>query len=150
MPIEDYVFTDVGNGVCLPKLNIRLHKPGTEYTYKTDGIIDTGSTLCAIPYDVGELLGYRIGDGTPHKILTANGEITAYMHKIDLEVYQQFEENILFSLSDITISFMPNVQDVLLGARDFLNGFDLTVCYPARKFSLKINDKVPEHYRACP
>ncbi len=78
--------------------------------------------------------GKRIGSNLLEKgivktINTGNGPTTAYAHTVSMEVGN-------IRINDVLIDFMPNLYVPLLGTKNFLSRFTLTINYSKRTFSL--------------
>ncbi len=136
MPIKDIPFTLIGD-VLRPALALKIINPHTSQSYKTFGLIDTGGDECAAPADVAPLLGHNLSEGNYRQIKTGNGPSEAYLRTTKFEIYHPISEELIYIVDDIPVNFMPNLSDVLLGARRFLCKFVLTLNYPEHKFSLE-------------
>lgn len=136
MPIRDCPFTDCGNGIFRPILPVRIINPHTLKGYRTFGIIDTGADDCAVPAVVVPLLGHNLQAGKQKIISTGNGETIAYAHTIRFEIFHPSTGELLYTIDDTPIDFMPNLHVVLLGVNSFLSRFVLTIDYPQKSFSI--------------
>lgn len=115
--------------ILRPWLEITIKNPHTGKELKTYGLIDTGADECALPALFAPILGHNLQAGEAKQIDTGNGQTQAYSHTMCLKV-----DNI--EIDDILIDFLPNLKVVLLGMRNFLANFILTVDYPRNVFSL--------------
>jgi hypothetical protein len=136
MPIRDCPFTDCGNGIYRPILPVRIINPHTMKRYRTFGIIDTGADDCAVPAVYAPLLGHDLQAGKQKIISTGNGETIAYAHTTRFEIFHPLTGELLHTIDDTPIDFMPNLRIVLFGANSFLSRFILTIDYPERTFSI--------------
>lgn len=136
MPIRDCPFTDCGNEVHRPILPIRIINPHTKKGFRTFGLIDTGADDCAVPAELAPLLGHNLQAGLTKTISTGNGDTLAYAHTTRFEIYHPLSGELLYTINDTPIDFMPNLHVVLLGVNSFLGGFILDIHYPARRFSI--------------
>ena len=138
MPIRDckiYSFPNNDTTVLLP---IKIINPHTNLSLKTVGLIDTGATECAIPAKVADILKHNLLKGQRKTINTGNGKSSAFGHTTSIDIFhpQNADKQIIYSLENVIIDFMPNLNVVLLGVRGFLDNFNLNINYPRRVFSL--------------
>lgn len=120
-------------------LPIVIKNPHTELYQSVFGLIDTGADECAIPADFATMIGHDLQKGVKKLIRTANGETAAYSHTMSIETDGIVIDNVL-------IDFMPNLPVVLLGVKNFLSNFILTVDYKNYIFSLR--EHTPEPVKA--
>ena len=113
-----------------PWLPVTITNPRTRKKIKTFALIDTGADEYALPAVYAPSLGYDLQHGIPKSIDTGNGATCAYSHKVQIQVRGLEPRNTL-------IDFMPNLQVPLLGTKNFLSEFVLTIDYPQSKFSLQ-------------
>jgi hypothetical protein len=101
-------------------------------------LIDTDATECAIPASIAQMLGHNLTMGEPKNINTGNGEAQAYRHTTSITIYHPDdpENTIFYSLDNVLIDCMPNLNMVLLGVSGFLSNFVLNIDYQKRVFSL--------------
>ncbi|MGR3318657.1 MAG: hypothetical protein ACUZ8O_09270 [Candidatus Anammoxibacter sp.] len=137
MPISDIPFSCLGGNIYRPILALRIINPHSKKSFKTFGIVDTGADECAIPASNAPLLGHNLQEGNTKTINTGNGDTTAYAHTTKFEVYHPVSGKLLYAANDTPVDFLPNLNVVLLGAKNFLSRFVLTVDYPAKTFSIK-------------
>lgn len=137
MPINDCPFAYCGNGIYRPILPIRIINPHTGMGCKTRGIIDTGADDCAIPAAIAPILGHNLQAGESKVISTGNGTTAAYAHTTTFEIFHPITGELLYTIGDTPIDFMPNLHVVLLGVNSFLSHFILTIDYPRKTFSIK-------------
>jgi hypothetical protein len=138
MPIDRFPFSANGGGVCRPCLAVRIINPHTGLGFPTYGMIDTGADECAIPAVFAPLLGHDLLKGTSKRIQTGNGETVAYSHTTAVEIIDPRDNAVVYRIDDTPVDFMPNLHVVLLGVRNFLGRFVLTIDYPKRVFSIKL------------
>jgi len=136
MPIRDCPFT-LSDGRSRPYLEIRIINPHANKSFRTLGLIDTGADECAIPAGIAQILGHNLTAGITKPINTGNGLTTAYAHTTRFEIYHPGTHQLLYTIDDTPIDFMPNLHVVLLGVNSFLSRFVLKINYPARTFSIK-------------
>lgn len=137
MPIKGCPFTNCGSGIYRPILPIRIINPHTLKGYRTFGIIDTGADDCAVPAVYAPLLGHNLQTGQQKIISTGNGETIAYAHTTRFEIFHPLKGELLYTVDDTPIDFMPNLHVVLLGVNSFLSRFVLTIDYPQKRFSIQ-------------
>jgi hypothetical protein len=115
-----------------PWLPIVIENPHTDppKIIRTYGLIDTGADECAIPAGYASLLGHDLQAGKQKTINTGNGPTVAYSHTLCIDVQGIRSDNVL-------IDFMPNLSVILIGVKNFLEEFILTVDYPKNTFSLR-------------
>lgn len=136
MPIRDCPFTLCNGSIYRPILQIRIVNPHTGSNYRTYGLIDTGADECAIPAAYAPLLGHNLQAGAEKRINTGNGRTVAYAHKTKFEIFHPVTGNLLYTIPDTPIDFMPNLNVVLLGVSSFLSRFTLRIDYPNKIFSI--------------
>jgi len=137
MPIRDCPFTFCGNSIYRPILPIRIINPHTGGNYRTQGIIDTGADECAIPAAYAPILGHDSQAGQTKTIRTGNGLTVAYAHTTKFEIFHPETAELLYTMEDTPVDFLPNLNVVLLGVSSFLSRFILTLDYPNKRFSIK-------------
>ena len=115
--------------IARPWLPVIIVNPMTGQEVKVLGLIDTGADECAMPASYANILGHNLQLGVPKEINTGNGLTVAYSHTSCIKGKNFLVENIL-------IDFMPNLSVPLLGMKNFLSHFILTVDYPKLRFSL--------------
>lgn len=136
MPIANCPFTHFGNGLYRPVLNIRITNPHSQLSYGTYGIIDTGADECAIPAVYAPLIGHNLQAGQTKQINTGNGITAAYSHTTKFDLFHPSTGELLYTIQDTPIDFMPNLSVVLLGVNSFLSRFILKIDYPNKTFSI--------------
>lgn len=94
------------------------------------GLVDTGADECALPATYAPLLGFDLQQGVPKSINTGNGITFAYAHIVLIKIQGLKSRRTL-------IDFLPNLQVPLLGMKNFLASFVLTIDYPRAKFSIQ-------------
>jgi hypothetical protein len=137
MPLKDCPFTECSGAIYRPILHIRLVNPHTGIGTRTYGIIDTGADECAVPASFAQLIGHNLQAGSTKSINTGNGVTIAYTHTTKFEIYHPRTGNLIYTVEDTPIDFMPNLHVVLLGVKNFLSNFILNVDYPRNLFSIK-------------
>lgn len=129
-------FTIINGGGSYPLLKITIVNPATNLSVSTYGLIDTGADECAIPAGFARALGHNLQAGTTKTIQTGNGATTAYAHTSTIQIHDQVTNAVAHTILHTPVDFMPNLNVVLLGVRNFLGTFVLTVDYPQQEFSI--------------
>ena len=55
----------------------------------------------------------------------------------EFEIFHPLKGELLYTVDDTPIDFMPNLHVVLLGVNSFLSRFVLTIDYPQKRFSIQ-------------
>ena len=105
-----------------PWLQVTIINPHNVKEVNVLGLIDTGADECALPASYANILGHNLQSGKPKDIRTGNGVTTAFAHTSRLKVGD-------FVIEETLIDFMPNLSVPLLGTKNFLSNFILTVDY---------------------
>lgn len=143
MPIDDYPFYAISPGdLPRPMLPIQIINPETNKSFKAWGLIDTGADECAFPAPLAPILGHDLFAGKMRQIGTGNGMTNSYAHTVRINVYKNSGEEIddstiVYTVNDIHVDFLPNLQCILLGVKNFLTVFNLNINYPTETFSLR-------------
>ncbi|MEW5758509.1 MAG: retropepsin-like aspartic protease [Candidatus Omnitrophota bacterium] len=117
------------NDIPRPWLPVIIINPHANREIEVYGLIDTGADECALPAQYAGLLGHNLQAGFPKEINTGNGKTLVYSHTISIKI-----DN--FTVKNVLIDFMPNLNVPLLGTRSFLSNFVLTIDYRDNVFSL--------------
>ena len=117
-----------------PWLPITIINPHTGQEIQVLGLVDTGADECALPSAYASLLGHNLQAGKSKEVNTGNGTTLAYSHTSRIRVGN-------FITDQTLIDFMPNLSVPLLGMKNFLSHFILTVDYPNSSFSLEKPDE---------
>ena len=132
MKIVDRPFTRLSPGdVARPWLTVTIINSHSGKEINVLGLIDTGADECALPAAYATILGHNLQSGKPKEINTGNGITRAYSHSSQIKVGD-------FTIDQTMIDFMPNLSVPLLGMKNFLSKFILTVDYPNLRFSLDL------------
>ncbi|MBF0532848.1 MAG: retroviral-like aspartic protease family protein [Candidatus Omnitrophica bacterium] len=116
--------------IARPWLQVAIFNPHAQKEITVLGLIDTGADECALPAGYANILGHNLQTGKSKEIRTGNGVTTAYAHTNQLRIND-------FVIQETLIDFMPNLSIPLLGTRNFLSNFVLTIDYPKKIFSLE-------------
>ena len=112
-----------------PYLPTVFLNPHTKKKIKVYALIDTGADECALPAGYASLIGHNLESGKVKQIGTGNGPTNAYSHTMCIHVNDH-------EINDVLFDFMPNLSTPLLGVKNFLTYFILTIDYPKQQFSL--------------
>ena len=123
-----------------PILPVRIINPHTSKRIQTIGIIDTGADEFSIPADYAPLLGHNLQAGNTKQVSTGNGRSTAYSHTTRFEILHPASFNLLYTVNDTPVDFLPNLHVVLLGVKNFLSKFILNIDYPRNVFSIMMQN----------
>jgi predicted aspartyl protease len=137
MPISNFPFTDIGDGFARPFLLTRIVNPLNGYNVLCFGLVDTGADDCAVPASFAKSLGHDLLAGSIRGIDTGNGTASAYAHTVKFEILHPVSQKPLYAIQDTPVDFMQNLPLVLLGTKNFLSRFILTIDYPRKSFSIK-------------
>lgn len=138
MLIRDFPFLCVTtDNFPRPWLPIKIVNPHTNLIQPTFGLIDTGADECSVPAFFAPILGHDLNRGVAKQISTAGGMSIGYSHTTRIEILN-LKDELLYTINDTPIDFMPGLHCVLLGVRQFLDIFDLYIKYPHKTFSVKI------------
>lgn len=137
MPINECPFTQFNNSIYRPVLALKIINPHTKKSFRTFGLVDTGADECAIPAAFSLLLGHNLLNGKTKIVGTGNGKTVAYAHTTKFEIYHPLSGQLLYTINETPIDFMPNLSVVLLGVNSFLSRFILKINYPSKSFSIK-------------
>lgn len=119
-----------------PLLKINIINPKTKSKRPTFALIDTGADECAIPAWHAESLGHILRAVSPALNDTAGGLTDSFPHSTEFEILDQ-SGNIVYSISKSLVDFNPKLHMPILGMKNFLSDFILTIDYPKKVFSLK-------------
>lgn len=147
MPIVDYPLTLVGSlrepRPFLPLKIISLHNHNSTYAR---GVVDPGAGTTLIPYHIADELGLDIENGKQGTGPTAGGELQVYFHPLRIQVLA-IDNNGEVDSNDIIMNIPPKdfavssnkkfPPTILLGIKDFLEPYVLTIDYPGRVFSIR-------------
>ena len=138
MPIRNCPIIQFHNHDLYVKLPITIINPQTNKTYKTFGIVDTGASKCVIPSSIAGILGYDITNCKEELVITGSGQSYAHCLNTSMIIRHPInpDNNIILTINNALINYMPNLNIVLLGIDEFLSKFVLKIDYPNKVFSL--------------
>ncbi len=137
MPIEKHPFTAPRGGFCRPYLSVRITNPDTNLSVDTIGLIDTGADDCALPASYAVLLGHNLSKGNRRSVRTGNGTTVAYQHTMKFEILNPTDRSVVYVIDATPVDCLKDLRTVLLGVKNFLSKFVLTVDYTKKIFSIK-------------
>ena len=150
MPITDYPFgpviasTGVSYGLW-PSLPVRIINPATGLSWQTWALVDTGASNTVVTADIAAHLGHDL----KHRLVirgnsgTAGGAAKLYFHTFTIEILARTkqgrvdEKRAVIILENRLLAVAPQSPITLLGTKDFLKDYVLTVDYPVQRFSIK-------------
>ena len=140
--IKDYPFTPVSDDIARPILWIRVINDNANRSVIMPALIDTGADECGFPASIASGLGYKLKSVHPKTIVTASGETIAYPHPAKVEVLAmnsagQPTYDVVHTIDETPINFIEGLEGFLLGTRNFLSDFILTINYPRQIFSIR-------------
>src|SRR3989339_177968 len=146
MPIIDYPFTTGNNLYSLPKPAVPLiiRNPANGFDFSTWALIDTGADSTAIPEFIAKKLYHDIRN---HEVETdyhfgISGQTKIFFHSFEMDILNYNSKGEI--LTDVAVhiprtklAVVPELHTVILGVKDFLEKYVLTINYPETTFSLK-------------
>jgi len=144
MPIKDYPLTQVAAGLARPMVWIRLFNPATKRAVIALALVDTGADDCVFPAKVAIQLGYKPKAVISQRIKTASGTVRVGIHKyrprvdiLEMRPDGMPGQKVLHTIRNTPINFITRCEDFLLGTRNFLSAFVVTINYPGQVFSIR-------------
>lgn len=124
-----------------PILPIIIKNPENGKYLHVWGLIDTGADRCSVPATYASLLGHDLTQGKKIEIGTGNGTTNAYEHTSEIAICgigsnKNIEYNNIIHTIRAAVDYMPNLNTVLLGVKQFLGNFTLKIEYPKKRFSI--------------
>ena len=119
------------NAVARMWLPVTIFTPPKNKSIRIFGLIDTGAGECALPAAYAARLGHNLRAGQKKEIHTGNGVTIAYSHTVTVKIFD-------FPAWKAKIDFIPNLGVTLLGVKNFLGRFRLTIDFPRQVFSLEL------------
>ncbi len=102
-------------------------------TIAIDVLIDSGADFCCFKSEVATLLGIPIERGQQKKIATASDEIIAYLHEIELQIFDKHITcKVAFSRE---FKFLENIA----GRLNFFEAHEITFKEKEKKVQIKEN-----------
>lgn len=143
MPIQNYPFTLIASDIMRPMLWIRLSNPDyPKSSVRYSALVDTGADDCVFPAGVAIALGHNLTSVTPKIIHGVNSASLSYPHTSTIEILGVDPDglpttDVLYTIVDTPIDYLVGCQNFLLGTRNFLSRFVLTIDYPRQVFSIR-------------
>ena len=106
------------------------------------GLADTGAAVCSIPAEFAPLLNHNLRRVKAASIQGAGSIVQGFPHTVRLRALAMGLNGkvnyaaTVFDTSAIPVHFVPGLPCVLIGVKDFLEYFVLTVDYTRQTFSL--------------
>jgi len=148
MPIFEYTFTRLSpDAPYQPFLIIEVTNPANNFHKEMPALIDTGADECTIPGFYAGKLGHDLKAGKPKPIGTAGGDSEAYGHTCKINIFAMSGtaqkpkvdyDNVVITIPKSIIDFAPDLKlgYALLGVKNFLKKYILTIDYPRQVFSI--------------
>lgn len=139
MPIENFPLLRRGiDAPYQPLLRLRIVNPDNGFDLQLYGLIDTGADECSLPGWCASKLGYELKAVQPKEVLGVGGSGEAYPHTCIIEV-QDLSGSIVMSLGPCEFDFVDQWAEsmAVIGVKNFLKDFVLTIDYPQKRFSIK-------------
>ena len=108
-----------------------------------NALVDTGADDCVFPAGTAQALGHNLTAVQPKVIYGVNAAALAYPHTSKIEnlgmnpVDCMPTTDVLYTIMDTPIDYLVGCQHFILGTRNFLSNFVLTVDYPNQIFSIR-------------
>ncbi len=122
-------------------LPVRLSNPATGVSTDIEmALVDTGADACVIPGSLAQALGHKLKHKTikPAPTFGINGtQVHTYGHTFRLELLSPKADTVVWSNEQAVIDCIDSEIPILLGTKDFLAGFKITIDYPAQKVVLR-------------
>ena len=121
---------------------IRVANPHTNTKVVIQALVDTGADSCAFPADIAGQLGHNLESVPAKPVFTASGQTETFAHTSRVDILEMRPDGlagdkVLYTIDDTPIDFIRGCDDFLLGVRDFLDEFVLTIDYPRQRFSIR-------------
>ena len=121
---------------------IRLTNPRTGMSLETLAIVDTGADVCVFPSGCAVALGHRLKSVKPNRMGGIGGCTLAWPHTSKVEILSikadgTVGSHVLYTISKTFIDFSTTCPMFLLGTKNFLSNFILTVDYSKQTLSLR-------------
>ena len=103
------------------------------------GLVDTGADATLFPSDLAVALGHSLkGDGVKSSMTSGIEQrpVSTYKHTFRLELLNSTRKRTVWAASSVQVDCAESNPPVLLGVRDFLCNFKLTVNYLSENLSL--------------
>jgi hypothetical protein len=142
MPITHHAFTKETLGF-IPIIWVRLENPSTGRISCLRSKVDTGADACFFPSEIAIDLGLDLEKGEKREVITVKGTHLAYGHKLNLEILTSTseggynEKEILYRIPNVLVYFVEESRRYLVGVKDVLEHFVITIHYPHKVFSIK-------------
>ena len=143
MPISDFPFLRASDADPTPRpwLFVRIENAATGAFVHTIGQIDPGPDEGCLRAASARLGAPNLTPGARKSTHPGNGVPTAYGHTCTIDIFDtrlllSGEEQVVHTIPQTIIDFMPSLHCVLLGVKTFLSRFELAIDYPRQLFSV--------------
>ena len=122
---------------------LRITNPDyPELSVRYAAIVDTGADDCVFPAEAAIVLKHKLTSVQPKVIQGINSSSLAYPHTSKIEVLEMGPDGlptktILLTMTDTPIDYLVGGQNFILGTKNFLSNFILTIDYPNQMFSIR-------------
>ncbi len=123
-------------------LPIRILNPGNGISQDAWALLDTGADTCVIPRNISDAVGHDFdGHGVKSEITSGvSGETSTYKHTFILQLYDDSCEDIVWSSGEMLVDCVDtDGLPPLIGVRNFLKDFKVTIDYPKKTITLSWN-----------
>ncbi len=137
-PFVRYEYTD-GTFQERTDLPIRILNPHSEIYQDAWALLDTGADACVIPRNISDAVGHDFdGNGVKSEITCGvSGETSTYKHTFILQLYDGSRKDIIWSSGEILVNCVDtDGLPPLIGVRNFLKDFEVTINYPEKTITL--------------
>lgn len=124
-----------------PRIPIRVWTTSKKKSIKVYALVDTGASCCVFPGELAKHLDHNLKSprAVIHKARTFHGKsVNTYCHTFYVEILGPDEETVIAS-NKMRVPCVPGCGDPLLGVRDCLISFKVTVDYPQKLMRLHWN-----------
>jgi predicted aspartyl protease len=118
-----------------PRVPIRVWTEGRQKSVKVYALVDTGASVCVFPGELAKHLDHNLKSprAVIHKARTFHGRsVKTYCHTFYVEILGPDEETVIAS-NTMKVPCVQGCGDPLLGVRDCLTSFRVTVDYPQKR-----------------
>ena len=145
---EEYCFY-IGTGAghsSRPVVPICITNPQTSKRVYAFALVDTGAEACVFPARIRAALGLRAADGIKRRIGTVTGAGQALEYTVKVDIFglgprgQLVNLNKIIHSKTVPVNFARNLKCFLIGVKDFLEDFVVTIDYERQVFSLAKRD----------
>lgn len=125
-----------------PYLPINIINPDSDCSTFTWGLIDTGAFTCRLPEMYADLIEVDTTKKRPMQGETGGGLSKGFTYPCCIEILEMdrqgkvCEDSVEIRISKTDFAFGGEAPFVLLGVREFLKNYRVTIDYPRKVFSI--------------